>query len=579
MDFHKRALIGDAVLCFIKINPNAKFLILDVKDIRIQSIKDETTGGHLKFNFGAPNQFGEKLVVQIPTTVSKKGELRISYKTSPKSKALTWLSPPQTAGKKYPYMFSMAPTIHARTIFPCQDTPSVKTTFSAAITAPKNLTVLMSATRARTKIIDDKRVSKFKQQIPVMSYLIAIAVGAIESRRIGPRSQVWSEAELIEKAAFDFSETDEMIKTAEQLCGPYEWKIFDILVLPPSFIYGGMENPCMSFLSPTALSGDKSNADVIAHDIVHSWAGNLVTNVNFEHFWINEGVTTYLERKVIGKLDGEPSRHLHAILKWKDLEAEVESLGPSNHLTALVTNLTTVHPDNALTEIPFEKGSTFLWYLEDVVGGATVFEPFLKSFFKDFSKQSIDSEQFKSYFIKYFYNVEALQTIDWDTWLYKPGMPIYKPQFDNSMAKKCWNLAKKWKQWNMKRRKVWKIEFHSFSPLQKQEFLSSLFNGPPLNHLKLNSMEKLYSLNGSPNYEILFRWIRLGIKARWIPIVQPALKLLSEQGRLKYSKQIFKDLYDWKEMRPKAISTFLAHKDEMSLLYVEIISKMLHLTL
>ena len=181
---------------------------------------------------------------------------------------------------------------------PCQDSPSVKATYSAAMKAPSNLTVLMSAIRdgEPEPLADGLTVTKWKQDVPIQSYLIAIAVGVLKSRKVGPRSHVWAEASVVDQAAFDFSETETMLQKAEELCGPYVWGIYDVLVLPPSFPFGGMENPCLTFATPTLLSGDKSNADVIAHEIAHSWTGNLVTNVNFEHFWLNEGFTVFTER-------------------------------------------------------------------------------------------------------------------------------------------------------------------------------------------------------------------------------------------------------------------------------------------
>ena len=201
---------------------------------------------------------------------------------------------------------------------PCQDSPSVKATYSAAMKAPSNLTVLMSAIRdgEPEPLADGLTVTKWKQDVPIQSYLIALAVGVLESRKVGPRSHVWAEASVVDQAAFDFSETETMLQKAEELCGPYVWGIYDVLVLPPSFPFGGMENPCLTFATPTLLSGDKSNADVIAHEIAHSWTGNLVTNVNFEHFWLNEGFTVFTERKIKGRLHGgEPARAFSAMLR------------------------------------------------------------------------------------------------------------------------------------------------------------------------------------------------------------------------------------------------------------------------
>jgi len=578
IDFEKKVLTGHVVLTLEKIDPQASSVVLDGRKLVVHAITDDATGEVLKYEYGSPSGYGEKLEVKLPSSSSTELKIKVSYTTSPESSALQWLSPAQTAGKKHPYLFSQCEAIHARSMLPCQDTPSVKATYTATITAPADLTVLMSAIRDGEQTVGDKKVAKFIQKVPIQSYLIAIAAGALESRKIGPRSHVWSEAEFVDKAAFDFSETETMLKTAEDLCGPYVWGIYDILVLPPSFPFGGMENPCLTFATPTLLSGDKSNADVIAHEIAHSWTGNLVTNFNFEHFWLNEGFTVFTERKIVGRMHGEPARHFSAILRWKDLAETVNvNLGPTNPLTSLVPNLVGVDPDDAFSVVPYEKGSTFLWYLEDTVGGAALFEPFLKAYYKKFAYQSITSNTFKDFFLEQFSNVEAIKSIDWDTWFNKPGMPIYKPKFDDSLAKESWSLAEKWQAWDVSTPAPFGDEFDKFSPTQKQEFLGTLINGAPLDHAKLDKMEALYSLSNCSNVEIVFRWIRLGIKARWEPSVPEALRLATVQGRMKFVRPLFKDLYGWEEKRQQAIDTFLAHRGEMMYVCAEMVAKDLHI--
>ena len=251
-------------------------------------------------------------------------KITVSYSTTNGSTALGWLTPEQTADKQHPFLFSKCQSIKCRSMLPCQDSPSVKATFSAEMKAPSALTVLMSGIRKGEpeSLYGGLSVTRWKQEVPIPSYLIAIAVGALESRKIGPRSQVWAEASVVDEAAFDFSETETMLQTAEELCGPYVWGIYDILVLPPSFPSGGMENPCLTFVTPTLISGDKSNANIIAHEIAHSWTGNLVTNINWEHFWLNEGFTVFTERKIMGRMEGEPARHFNAILGWENLKVD-----------------------------------------------------------------------------------------------------------------------------------------------------------------------------------------------------------------------------------------------------------------
>jgi len=581
VDFDKQVLAGHVILTLEKIDTNATSVVLDARSLTISKVTEELSGQVLEYEYGSPSGYGEKLEIKLPSSSEKELKIRVEYVTSVKSSALQWLSPAQTAGKKHPYVFSQCQAVHARSMLPCQDSPYVKAPYTATITAPSELTVLMSAIRdGDDQVIDGKKITKFTQKVPIQSYLIAIAVGAIVSKKIGPRSHVWSEQEFVEKAAFDFSETESFIKTAEDLCGPYVWGIYDILVLPPSFPFGGMENPCMTFATPTLLSGDKSNADVVAHEIAHSWTGNLVTNSNFEHFWLNEGFTVFTERKIKGRLHGgEPARHFSAILRWRDLEETVNKvLGPTNPNTALVPNLVGVDPDDAFSVVPYEKGSTFLWYLEDLVGGPEKMEPFLKFYYTKFAYKSIDSNTFKETFLDYYKDTEAVKDIDWDTWFNKPGMPIWKPKFDESLGKVCWDLAKKWQDWDPSTPADFGDSFSTFSPEQTQEFLGTLINADPLDIAKVEKMSELYGLGKSPNVEILFRWIRLGLKAKWEPSVAEALKLATIQGRMKFVRPLYRDLYGWEEKRQQTIDHYLAHKDEMMYVTAEMVARDLHLS-
>jgi len=578
VDFDRSVLTGTTLLTIQRVVDDAKTVILDVNKLDIHNVKDETTGQILEYTYGEAGNCGSKLEITLPEGNAKEMKLSVNYTTSPESSALQWLSPEQTAGKVLPYVFSQCEAIHCRSMLPCQDTPSVKAPYTAEITAPPGITVLMSAVpNGGPKEADNgKKKFSFSQKIPVQSYLIAIAAGAIESRKIGPRSHVWSEKEYVDKAAFDFSETETMLATAEDLCGPYVWGIYDILVLPPSFPFGGMENPCLTFATPTLLSGDKSNADVIAHEIAHSWTGNLVTNQNFEHFWLNEGFTVFTERKIKGRLEGEPTRHFSAIGGWNSLEETIEKvLGPTNPFTALVVDLAGVDPDDAFSVVPYEKGSTFLWYLEDLVGGPDQMEPFLKSYYKEFAYKSIDSDTFKKFFLDYFKDTESVKDIDWATWLKSPGMPIYKPKFDQSLAQASWDLAEKWTSWDETAAPspFDGSEMKTFSAGQKQEFLTTLTNGKEISTTKLEKMEELYKLNESGNVEIQFRWIRLGIKARWETIVQPALALVNSQGRMKFVRPVYRDLYAWEEKRKLAVDNFLENRKYMMHVSAEMVAK------
>jgi leukotriene-A4 hydrolase len=234
---------------------------------------------------------GSKLTITLPTKTDGELKLKIHYKTAPTASALQWLTKEQTSGKLHPFMFSQCQAIHARSILPCQDTPSVKFTYNATLRHAKELTALMSAIR----VSGDNGVTLYKQSVPIPSYLLAIAVGDLYSKKIGPRTAVWAEKDVVDEAAEEYRDTEKFLETAESICGPYLWQQYDLLVMPPSFPFGGMENPCLTFVTPTTIAGDRSLVDVVAHEISHSWTGNLVTNANFEHFWLNEGFTVFVE--------------------------------------------------------------------------------------------------------------------------------------------------------------------------------------------------------------------------------------------------------------------------------------------
>ncbi|QQP32378.1 Leukotriene A4 hydrolaselike [Caligus rogercresseyi] len=549
VNFESHVLEGSATLSLEKVLPGASILCLDSRNLSITSVSSLIDGSPLAFN-----------TTRNLTSRGKPKSFKIQI---------------QTAGKTHPYMFSQCQAIHARSMMPCQDTPSIKSTYSAEITAPTELTVLMSAVRGEEKLVSRKgrelKVTSFLQKIPIQSYLVAIVAGRLESRELGPRSKVWAEAEYVERAAADFEDTETMIATAEEICGPYIWGVYDVLVLPPSFPFGGMENPCLTFVTPTLLTGDKSLTDVIAHEIAHSWSGNLVTNSNFEHFWLNEGFTMFIERKIKGRIEkSEPLRHFEGIGGWKRLAYGIEVLGADNPLTDLVPDLSGVDPDDAFSVVPYEKGFVLLWYLEERVGGPSVFDPFLKGYIQHFKFQSIDSSTFKNYFMEHFPQLEG--SISWDEWFHKPGMPIYKPNYDTSLSKACEALKDKVLSGDIS------TEYSSLTVGQKIEFLHLLMeekSGLPLDILE--KMKSAYGLGTITNSEIKFLWIRLGLKSQWREAVGMAVSMLKEQGRMKFTRPLYRDLYAWEETRDLALKTFQADRPNMMLVSIQGVEKDLKL--
>ncbi|KAJ1523935.1 hypothetical protein ONE63_010484 [Megalurothrips usitatus] len=585
VNFDEKKLQGRTDLTIDRRSQDATQLVLDARDLSISSVKVQSTGQVLEYSLGtAIGTFGCSLTIQLPVEVPQGLIISIEYETSSSASALQWLSAEQTVGKQHPYLFSQCQAIHARSMIPCQDTPSSKVTYSAEIFAPADLAVLMSALQddaegSSVNVPPGTRLHRFRQPVPMPTYLIAIAVGHLESRQIGPRSKVWSEKELVDAAAFEFDQTEMFLQTAEQLCGPYVWGQYDLLVLPSSFPFGGMENPCITFVTPTLLAGDKSLANVVAHEIAHSWTGNLVTNRTFEDFWLNEGWTVFLERKIKGRIQGEPARQFDAIGGLKELHETVERRGSTDPLTCLVHDLRGVDPDDAFSSVPYEKGHTFLYYLEAQLGGPEAFEPFMKAYLDHFKFKSISTEDWKGFLYDYFPGKHSiLNGIDWDTWLHKPGMPPHIPSYDTSLSDACTALADRWRKWSeLPPMPFNRADWSNLSSEQHVEVLAQLLAGPALTPSKVELLGNTYSLASTRNCEIRFRWIRLGLKARWQPSIAPALEFVTQQGRMKYVRPIYRDLYAWEEARPQAIATYLQNKSSMMFVSAYTVAKDLHI--
>ncbi|XP_013137336.1 PREDICTED: leukotriene A-4 hydrolase isoform X2 [Papilio polytes] len=577
VDFDIKVLSGIAVLNFDLLQHTDE-IVLDVNNLTIHSV-ELSDGLKLKYTVDkhVPN-FGSRLAITLPYSHGPQEPIaiKIKYQTAPSASALQWLEPNQTSGKKHPYMFSQCQPIHARSILPCQDTPAVKFTYEAEVSVPKNFKVLMSAIRGDS----NTTITKFYQNVPIPSYLLAIAVGALECKQLGPRSYVWSEKEEIERSAWEFADTEKYLKAAESLCGPYQWGQYDLLVLPPSFPYGGMENPCLTFVTPTLLAGDRSQADVIVHEIMHSWTGNLVTNKNFEHFWLNEGFTVFLERKVGASLIADPaearrSRDFHSLLGLQELtEAINDQFGPSSALTKLVPDLNGVHPDDAFSRVPYEKGSLFLRYLEDLVGGPEVFDKFIRSYLNYYQRRSLDTEEFKEYLLDYFSGNNNLSSVDWDAWFFHNGMPPVIPNYDTSMTKAVTALATKISEGG----NISSDDIKGFTPHQIINLLQELVDRNALTIEKLHALNDAYKISDSKNSEIQYRWMRLCVRSKDSTKLDEVLDFLNHQGRMKFVRPIYRDLYTWEEVRQRAIDNFLEQEPYMMHVSAYTLRKDLHLS-
>lgn len=388
--------------------------------------------------------------------------------------------------------------------------------------------------------------------------MIAIAVGDLVSTKVGPRSSVWSERELADRSGYEFGDTETFISTAESLVGPYVWGIYDLLVLPPSFPYGGMENPCLTFVTPSLLTEDRSLVDVVAHEIAHSWTGNLVGCRSWEHFWLNEGFTMFLERKLLSSLHGEPWRQFNSIIGLADLREAIKDFEKKPAGTRLVTDNTHVDPDDYFSTVPYEKGYTFLYYLEQLMGGADVFMPFFAKFIEKYAHQAIDSDQFKAFTMEYFMasakTAELIRQVDWDTWFYGEGMPPVVPEYNDELMRPCRELAKDWLAGDKSRASL----FGGFTAAQKSMFLDTLLvRADQIDSNLVTSLGEAYGLNECTNAEILLKWYLLAIRTRTRSVYPAAAKYASSYGRMKYCRPVLAGLFKADETgKELALQTF-----------------------
>ncbi|OOF92299.1 hypothetical protein ASPCADRAFT_152824 [Aspergillus carbonarius ITEM 5010] len=492
-------------------------------------------------------------------------DVEISVQTTEKCTALQWLTPAQTSNKKHPYMFSQCQAIHARSIFPCQDTPDVKSTIDFNISSP--LPVIASGLPVRDALgvssTEGKTLYQFHQRVPIPSYLFALASGDISEAAIGPRSVVATSPDKLQECQWELeADTEKFIGAIEKIVYPYAWGEYNVLILPPSFPYGGMENPIFTFATPSIISKDRENIDVIAHELAHSWSGNLVTNASWEHFWLNEGWTTYLERRILAAVHGEAYRHFSAIIGWKALTDSVEHFGYDHEFTKLITDLKGKDPDDAFSSIPYEKGFNFLFHLETLVGKQK-FDQFIPHYFTVFKGKSLDSYEFKSTLLDFFRSdaetSELLHALDWDTWFYAPGLPP-KPQFDTSLVDVVYELSHKWKFLSETSFKPQRSDIEGLSANQIVVFLEQiLLLERPLTSGLSKLMGEVYGLAKSENIEVANLYFQVGLKAGDESVVGPTAELLGRIGRMKFVRPLFRSLQ--KVNRQVAVETFEKYKD------------------
>ena len=564
--FDQKVLKGTATLT-VERSSQTEPLIVDTRDLKIERVETSANGVAYTpetFTVGTTDKIlGAPLTIPLPAGATR---VRIHYSTSPGASGLQWLAPAQTAGKKDPFMFTQSQAIHARSWIPLQDTPAVRVTYSARVRTPRNLLAVMSAENdARTPRDGDYR---FRMRQPIPSYLIALAVGDLRFRSLGPRTGVYAEPQVIDRAARELNDTEKMVVATERLYGPYRWGRYDILVLPPSFPYGGMENPRVTFATPTILAGDKSLVSLVAHELAHSWSGNLVTNATWRDFWLNEGFTVYLERRIQEAVYGRARSQMEATLGLRDLHDEMASLEDRDEI--LHIDLAGRDPDEGSTDVPYEKGALFLLHLEQTFSRAR-FDRFLRSYFNHFAFQSITTEQFLTYLKQNLLDKDpALAArVPIEDWISKPGLPASAPKPTSPAFARVEEQAQRWLRNEIPATQIPLARWTTQERLHFLKFVQSALEPPPSSggpagtqlsqteRLRLmGELDRAFNLTRSGNSEVAFQWLMMSIQNKYEPACARLEEFLLSVGRRKFIRPLYQELAKTPEGRERALTIY-----------------------
>jgi aminopeptidase N len=546
VDFVGQRLSGEATLVFDA--PASGTLDLDTKGLVLHEARTQA-GAAVPFELADDEPvLGRRLRLHLPAGTR---EIRIGYETSPGALGLQWLVPEQTAGGRHPFLFSQCQAIHARTVAPLPDTPRVRMSYAAALTVPEELAAVMSAGPAGDSPGPDPgtRTFRFEMPQPIPPYLLALAVGRLESHDLSPRSRVWAEPETLPAASHEFAEIEGMIARAEALFGPYEWDRYDMLVLPPSFPYGGMENPRMTFLTPTLIAGDRSLVDVVVHELAHSWTGNLVTNATIDHFWLNEGFTVWAERRILEALHGPEVAALGWAIGEASLRESLGRFGAASPLTRLRTDLAGLDPDDAFSSIPYEKGSRFVALLERTAGRES-WDRFMRDYMAHFRFTSITTEEFTDFLEKELPGVAG--AVGARGWLYEAGLPENAPAFRSPVIESLKALAEGWPRGARPSPE----ESARFSPAELLIYLQHLPR--ELDAASCAWLDETLKLSPRGNHELLVEWLTIAAGSDYEPVFPHLRDVLTRVGRMKYLRSLYTALGRHPRTRALAREIFAA---------------------
>ena len=531
LDFGNRVLKG--VAKWEIENYDAQQIIFDTRDLLIDKVTvgmgDEERAA--EYTLSPPVRFmGQALNVKIDSTTRV---VNVYYRTNPEAAALDWLDPQLTSGKKQPFLFTQGQAILTRSWIPCQDSPGIRITYTATVRVPPALMAVMSATNPQER--NASGIYQFSMEQPIPPYLLALAVGDLQFREIGARTGVYAEPELIDASANEFADMEQMLIAAENLYGAYLWDRYDVIVLPPSFPFGGMENPRLTFATPTIIAGDRSLTALIAHELAHSWSGNLVTNATWNDFWLNEGFTVYFERRIMEALYGQDYADMLTELGYQDLLSEVEDLKSAQQDadTRLMLNLRDRDPDDGMTDIAYEKGAFFLKLLEESAGRDT-FDAFLKAYFEDHQFETMTTERFVDYLKTNLLEPQKLE-VDIDAWIYQSGIPDNIPAVRSERFRAVEQQLEEF----LENADVSALNTESWSTHEWLHFIRRLPSN--IDMLLMKQLDNRYQLSESGNSEILAAWFEQSIYSGYSSEnLQKIQAFLSKVGRRKFLSPLYR---------------------------------------
>ncbi len=545
VNFKQHILQGHVVLDYEKVNAEATQLRLDTRDLKIKRVETVTSKKNHKLLWRTGQNdadLGAELIIDLPI---QQAPIKIFYETMPEASGLQWLEPEQTSSQTQPFLFSQSQSIHARSWIPLQDSPSVRVTYDATIRVKRPVVPVMSADNNNQQAVDGVYTFTMQQAIP--AYLIAIAVGDLQHRQISEHVTIYAEKEVLDAAAYEFAETENMITATEALYGPYRWGQYDLLVLPPSFPFGGMENPKLSHITPTIIAGDRSLDSLIAHELAHSWSGNLVTNALWNDAWLNEGFTSYIEARITAAIHGEQRMLMEATLIHQALLQAMEKL-PVNQ-QKLVNPEQAADPDDYFSAVTYDKGRFFLEWIEQQVG-RQAFDQFLIKYFDHFAFQSVHTQDFVNFLQQHLLpqHPEQLSMQQINTWLHEPGMPDF---FRAPSTERFNRITQQVQAWSAGTTALDGINTEQWTTHEWLHFLRNLPEN--MSQRQLSALDQAFAFTERQNSEIAHDWLLISIRHQYQAAYARLIDYLSSIGRVKLIKPLYEALMTQPELH------YLAH--------------------